>query len=391
MDTLNDRLVVFKYVTHGVARPVSYLGAPELLSRSKIVLFHVMMWALIALPISVGAILLITSIIGYDILQHPELHQGTGRVWNVIATDLYYLYEADIWQNKKDCVQYDDKLLYKPSSGCSFSNKEFSTNLTFSDAGRSVPFSRSPSSGQPLFFAGDSDTMGWGVNDDETFTSIIASRVEVPVLNLGVSSYGTVREIIRTRNHPHFQAASCIFIQYSWNDFQENSVFLARGGLPAPTPARFEKLVSDYGRRKVRFLDVMRQTFDIMVDYPIEFFLNVFGLHDFPLLDDDPLDSKSGAPREETEDVKAFLAVLSSFSELNDKKVFVIGPGRFVSALARRTLAANVFPIQVDLNYGDWYTLDRHPNKKGHREIAMQILEQLKRTEQGRHCVAAEF
>jgi hypothetical protein len=126
----------------------------------------------------------------------------------------------------------------------------------------------------------------------------------------------------------------------------------------------------------------------MMVDYPIAFFLNILGLHDFPLLDDDPLDS--GAAREETEDVEAFLAVLASFSELNDKKVFVIGPGRFVSALDRRLLAANVLPIQVDLNYADWYTLDMHPNKKGHGEIAVQILEQLKRTEQGRHCVAAE-
>ena len=53
-------------------------------------------------------------------------------MWNVVATDLYYLLEADLWQNKKECVQYDDKLLYKPSSGCRFSNKEFSTYLTFS-------------------------------------------------------------------------------------------------------------------------------------------------------------------------------------------------------------------------------------------------------------------
>jgi hypothetical protein len=299
------------------------------------------------------------------------------------------LYEADIWQNKKECVQYDDKLLYKPSSGCRFSNKEFSTNLSFSEAGRSVPFSRLPSSGRPLIFAGDSDTMGWGVNDDETFASLIASKIEVPVLNLGVSSYGTVREIIRIRMHSRFQEANCIFIQYSWNDFQENAVFLARGSLPAPTPARFDKLVSDYGRRKVRFLDVMLQTFDMMVDYPIAVFLNILGLHDFPLLDDDPMDS-SGAPRKETEDVEAFLAVLASFSELNDKTVFVIGPGRFVSALDRRPPAANVFPIQVNLNYADWYTLDMHPNKRGHGEIAVQILEQLKRTEHGRHCVATE-
>jgi hypothetical protein len=98
----------------------------------------------------------------------------------------------------------------------------------------------------------------------------------------------------------------------------------------------------------------------------------------------------SGAPRKETKDVEAFLAVLAFFSELNDKKVFVIGPGRFVSALERRPPAANVFPIQVNLNYVDWYTVDMHPNKKGHGEIAVQILEQLKRTERGRHCVATE-
>ena len=138
------------------------------LSRRKVVLFNIIMWALIALPISAGVLLLITSIIGYNILQHPERHQSNGKIWNVIATDLYYLYEVEIWQNKKECVQYDDKLLYKPSSGCRFGNKEFCPNLTFSAAGRSVPFLRLPSSGRPLFFAGDSDTMGWGVNDDET-------------------------------------------------------------------------------------------------------------------------------------------------------------------------------------------------------------------------------
>jgi hypothetical protein len=362
----------------------------KLLPRTKLVFFYTMMWALIALPISTAAILLITSIIGYDILQHPERHQSTGRIWNVIATDLYYLYEADIWQSKKECVQYDDKLLYKPSSGCRFSNKEFSTSLTFSEAGRSVPPSGSQRCGRPLFFVGDSDTMGWGVNDDETFASIISSRVQVPVLNLGVSSYGTVRELIRVRMHPRLDEANCIFIQYSWNDFQENTVFLTRGGLPAPTTSRFQQLVFGYDRRKVRFADVIRQTFDMMLDYPLAFFLNVIGLREFPLGDDDALDSKGGVPRDATEDVKAFLTVLAAFPELNHKQIFVIGAGRFVSVLKREILPDNVFPIQVDLNQADWYTLDMHPNKKGHADLATQILTQLEHTEQGRHCLAAD-
>jgi hypothetical protein len=232
--------------------------------------------------------------------------------------------------------------------------------------------------------------MGWGVDDDETFASIIASKVKVPVLNLAVSSYGTVREIMRLRMHPRFQEANCIFIQYSWNDFQENSVFLARGGLPVPTPERFQQLVFNYGRSRVQFWDVLRQTFDMMVDYPLAFFLNVVGLQEFPLGDDDLLESKGGIPREEVEDVKAFLAVLASFPELNDKNLFVVGPGRFVSALKRGSMPGNMFPIQVELTSADWYTLDMHPNKMGHREIATQILEQLARTEYGRRCLADE-
>jgi hypothetical protein len=362
----------------------------EALPRIKRVLFHAIMWAVIAPSLLAAAVLLSVSLIAYDILQHPERHQNTRKIWNVIATDLYYVYEANLWQNQNDCVQYDDKLLYKPSSGCRFINKEFSTDLTFSEDGRLTTSSRSPASRRPLIFAGDSETMGWGVNDGETFASLIASRVEAPVLNLGVSSYGTVREIMRIRMQPRFQDANCIVIQYSWNDFDENSVFLARGALPSPTPEKFQRLLSDYGKRDVSFRDVMLRTFDFMLNYPLPFFLNVFGWHDFPLEDDDPMNGNGGTPREESEDAKAFLAVLASFSELSGKKIFVKGPGRFISALVPETLPANVFPISVDLNDGDWYTLDMHPNQQGHREIAAQILEQLKRTEEGRQCLAGE-
>ena len=356
------------------------------LSRVKIIFFHFVMWAVVAPPFLAAVVLFSVSIIAYDILQHPERHQNSRRIWNIIATDLYYVYEADIWHNQKECVQYDDKLLYKPSHGCHFVNKEFATDLNFSEDGRLTKSSQSASSGPPLFFAGDSETMGWGVNDDETFASLIASRVDVPVLNFGVASYGTVREILRIRMHPRFPEAKCIVIQYSWNDFDENKLFLTQGSLPSPTPERFQGLLSDYGKRRATFSDVVLHTFGLMLDNPLAFFSSVFGWHDFPLEDYDPMYSSEGTPREETEDANAFLTVLAAFSELDDKKLFAMGPSRFVSALAGGTRPGNVFPIWVD--YADWYTLDMHPNEKGHREIATQILEQLDRTKEGRHCLA---
>src|SRR6266571_2629214 len=160
------------------------------LSRVKIIFFHFVMWAVVAPPFLAAVVLFSVSIIAYDILQHPERHQNSRRIWNIIATDLYYVYEADIWHNQKECVQYDDKLL----------------------------------------------------------------------------------------------------------------------------------------------------------DNPLAFFSSVFGWHDFPLEDYDPMYSSEGTPREETEDANAFLTVLAAFSELDDKKLFAMGPSRFVSALAGGTRPGNVFP-----------------------------------------------
>jgi hypothetical protein len=316
------------------------------LPRIKMILFHVIMWAMVALPFLAGTILLSVSLIAYDVLQHPERHPGTYRIWNIIATNLYYKYEANIWQSQKGCVQYDDQLLYKPSRGCHFINKEFSTDLTFSEDGRLMTSARSNASAPPIFFAGDSETMGWGVNDDETFAALIASRVRMPVLNLAVSSYGTVREILRIRMHPRFGDANCIVIQYNSNDFDENKAFLAKGALPSATPERFQTLFSE-PTRKVTFADVILQTFEFMLYYPLDFLSDVFGwgyFHHNPL---------EGTPRESVEDVKVFLAVLAAFPDLNDKKIFVAGPDTFISELVRENLPANVFPLTASLNYAD--------------------------------------
>src|SRR5260221_8794959 len=171
---------------------------------------------------------------------------------------------------------------------------------------------------------------------------------------------------MRVRMQPRFQDANCIVIQYSWNDFDENSVFLARGALPSPTRKRFQQLVSDYGKREVSFQDVLVRTFDLMWNNPPAFFLNILGWHDFPLEDDDPT-NMNGAPREETEDTKAFLSVLASFSELNGKKIFVMGPGRFVFALSRETLPATVSPSRSDLTAAAGTPPTCLPINQGHR------------------------
>ena len=52
------------------------------------------------------------------------------------------------------------------------------------------PFTKRPG----IAVLGDSHAMGWGVNDDETFSAVLEKKIDKPVYNLAVSGYGTIRE-----------------------------------------------------------------------------------------------------------------------------------------------------------------------------------------------------
>jgi hypothetical protein len=67
--------------------------------------------------------------------------------------------------------------------------------------------------------------MGWGVKQDESFPQLLEKQLNKKVLNAGISSYGTVREMqllkrIRT------DSVISIFLQYHANDYEENVKFL---------------------------------------------------------------------------------------------------------------------------------------------------------------------
>ena len=69
---------------------------------------------------------------------------------------------------------------------------------------------------------GDSMTMGWGVNDDETFSYNLQKLLGKKVINLGVSSYGTIREIKKLKSNKFYNQTDTIIIQYHLNDIYEN-------------------------------------------------------------------------------------------------------------------------------------------------------------------------
>ena len=66
--------------------------------------------------------------------------------------------------------------------------------------------------------------MGWGVEDNETYSTLLENKLYTPVLNLGVSSYGTARNAFIIRNK-YFDDLQLLFCNIH-NDISENAFYL---------------------------------------------------------------------------------------------------------------------------------------------------------------------
>ncbi|MBK7677012.1 MAG: hypothetical protein IPJ27_20915 [Candidatus Accumulibacter sp.] len=164
-------------------------------STSRKRLVQVLGIALIALAFyaMLSAMVLATSLVLLQKGITPDLP------WiSSIQKNLYMKATRSIWQHQVHCVDFDDELIYKPKIGpCQFNNAEFKTTLNFSAEGR---FTGEKPASTGIAVIGDSHAMGWGVQDEETFAALLQKMTRRPVYNLAVSSYGTVREVMRLKN-----------------------------------------------------------------------------------------------------------------------------------------------------------------------------------------------
>ena len=146
-------------------------------------------------------------------------------IWvKYIQKKLYFNGLRNLWNVDQKCSKFDKNLLYTPTSGkCIFSNPEFITKLNFDENRRLNLIDDNIDDNEKVIAAlGDSLTMGWGVNNDETFSYNLQKLIGKKVLNLGVSSYGTVREIKRLKLNKFYDQVDTVIIQYHLNDLGEN-------------------------------------------------------------------------------------------------------------------------------------------------------------------------
>jgi hypothetical protein len=151
------------------------------------------------------------------------------KLVNILPQSMKY-YPLTIYQNFDRTTigyfsEWDKDLTYKikPNYSYRFKNREFdvmikSNSLGLRDDEKSLD-------APDAIVLGDSFTMGFGIQQEKTYPELLSSITNFSVLNAGIESYGTAREVllldkIDTSNLKY------LVIQYCENDFLENYTFV---------------------------------------------------------------------------------------------------------------------------------------------------------------------
>ena len=180
-------------------------------------------WALIFLNLLLmtGLLGLVEVTVDY-FMSAPDLIPS-GIFLNTARNIYWRERDKDLIQFSPECAQYHDWLGYTLRPGtCTFSGPEFSNKFDVNSLGlrddeRSI---HAPE----LIVIGDSEAMGWGVEQNQTFAQIVEARSGLTVLNAAVSSYGTAREVMSLQRLDTSRLRFLV-IQYCDNDFGENAAF----------------------------------------------------------------------------------------------------------------------------------------------------------------------
>tara|TARA_Y100000591_G_C21823047_1_gene694829 strand:- start:749 stop:1729 length:981 start_codon:yes stop_codon:yes gene_type:complete len=265
----------------------------------------------------------------------------------------------EIWQSDENCIEYDKELIFVPKkTSCDFNNIEFDTTLKFDDLGR---FSNHPSNdNNGIAVLGDSHAMGWGVNDNDTFSAILEKKINRPVYNLAVSGYGTPRELIRLEKSNLISKVNTIIIQYCYNDYGENKDFKINKENIAK-----EKFDIVGNSNPVSFFKKLRKSFRYSLTIPIDILTNKNQFMDF------------------NSHKNLFESRLKESSILNNKEIIVFYVNgydmkffNFPKGKSNNFENLNYY----DFDLGEKYTfrVDGHLSAVGHKYVAEELYKILK-------------
>lgn len=274
-----------------------------------------------------------------------------------IQKKIYFRGHRNIWQYKNNCTSFDSNLLYVPKIGsCKFINAEFETILNFDRFSRRHVSLRQKDHIENFYIVlGDSVAMGWGVNDNETFSYQLEKISKKKVYNMGVSSYGTVREIKRMKLSPYYQSSKTIIIQYHPNDLNENKLL------------NFNKIYSQNEYKNIFENQDMAHinTKSILKNYKTSVRLFFSDLIDFIFKE------KNIEIINFNEDQKYLEKTIIENINLKEKRVIVFITEQPWQKIINFPRSKNQIEyIRIKLNKSHYFNIDDHPNSLGHLRIA---------------------
>jgi lysophospholipase L1-like esterase len=305
------------------------------------------------------------------VLNHPGVLLGQPHLVSVAR----YYHRGRDWQviqADPRCVRWDAELGYmlRPP-GCTISDREFTVDYAVNSQGlRDDEESlRDPA----IVVAGDSYAMGWGVAHDESFAERVGQALGVRVLNTGITSYDTARELALLARLG-IQSARVVVIQYCSNDDPANRIFVDEGRLLALPEARFAAELEEAQRFRRRYFGKNLVT---------------IGTRIFT----GPSDRGGGVPGD-PKSAYYFLETLRRYQSLLAGKVVVvltessdsdafIAAGRALLADPRyaelAAIVSFVDPGPELEGQPSHYPLDGHLNATGHAQEAAAIVAELRR------------
>ena len=336
----------------------------------------------------IGAFLLFNVIVAVVVVEvvfaaamaAPSMAGAMPRGVRILFQQVYRHFNRSIIQFEPACAQYDPDLTYLLKPGrCSFDNVEFSTELRVNRAG--LRDDDAALEAPDVIVLGDSYAMGWGVQQDETLPRVLARTSGRKVLNAGVSSYGTVREM-KLLDRLDTSNLKVLVVQYHDSDVVENLAFRDQGDrIPVLGADQYKATVDWYLARQGYWPG----------KYMSGLFLKLTGL-EAP----DPNAPRMPATLSSLEEATAFLNVLTHGTRkpLDDVKVIVFEaseqirpPRSFLANVAvasrgddypayiRRLRAVDIAPL---LEETDFYDLDDHFRASGHEKIGQALAEALR-------------
>jgi hypothetical protein len=279
-------------------------------------------------------------------------------------------------QFDEQCGVFDENLFYRLKKGkFDFNLIEFENQFSVNSFG--VRDDEESLKYPKLIFLGDSFTMGWGVNQDETYESIVEKKLNLKSLNSGIASYGTAREYLLWKQ---MQKDSCeaLIIQYCDNDFEENKVFVSKKGLEKRSEENY--LMKQNLNKLLSTNFPFRNSFQVL-NYLLTYKLDEFKQNNSP-------QSKVNLKEKGETDVEVFVSIIEQFQAEFAKPIIIFNLNPYgtdesfylkMNAILKKKQLNNIYLINTSTFINnEYYNLDLHLKKNGHQMMANSIIELIK-------------